>query len=117
MPERFINNEIYIFISKIIFPAFLAVGVKLAIEMRKNKAKISLLNISLSMIIGVGGAYIFSGLVQKNCDDEYIPMVIALIAMTAEKIGEFIIYKLNIDKVLTSLVDTFFDTVIKNRNK
>lgn len=117
MPEKFANNEIYIFITKIIFPAFLAVGVKLAIEMKKNKTKISFFNIALSMLIGVGGAYISSGLVQKNCDAEYIPVVIALIAITSEKIGEFLIYKMNIDLFLTAIIDTFFDSIIKLRKK
>lgn len=117
MPEKFANNEIYIFITKIIFPAFLAVGVKLAIEMKKNKTKISFFNIGLSMLIGVGGAYISSGLVQKNCDTEYIPVVIALIAITSEKIGEFLIYKMNVDLFLTALLDTFFDSIIKFRKK
>lgn len=117
MPEKYTNNEFYIFLTKIIFPAFLAVGVKLAIEMRKNKTKISFFNIFLSMIIGVGGAYLSSGLVEKYCDIETIPIVIALIAITSEKIGEFLIYKMNIDLFLTALVDTFFDSMIKFRKK
>lgn len=117
MPDKFANSEVYIFITKIIFPAFLAVGVKLAIEMKKSKTKISLFNIALSMLIGVGGAYISSGLVQKQCDEEYIPVVIALIAITSEKIGEFLIFKLNIDLFLTAIVETFFDTILKIRKK
>lgn len=117
MPEKFTNNEFYIFLTKFIFPAFLAVGVKLAIEMKKNKTKISFFNIFLSMLIGVGGAYISSGLVQKNCDEEYIPIVIALIAITSEKIGEFLIYKMNIDLFLTALIDGFFDSIIKFKRK
>lgn len=117
MPEKFADNEIYIFITKIIFPAFLAVGVKLAIEMKKNKTKISFFNIALSMLIGVGGAYISSGLVQKNCDPEFIPVVIALIAITSEKIGEFLIYKMNVDLFLTAILDTFFDSILKLRKK
>lgn len=117
MPEKFTNNEFYIFLTKFIFPAFLAVGVKLAIEMRKNKTRISFFNITLSMLIGVSGAYFSSGLVQKNCDEEYIPIVIALIAITSEKIGEFIIYKMNIDVFLTAVIDTFFDSILKFRKK
>jgi len=117
MPERFAQSELYIFLTKIIFPAFLAVGVKIAIEMKKNRSKVSLFNVALSMLIGVGGAYISSGLVQKNCDAEYIPIVIALIAITSEKIGEFIIYKFNFDLFLTAMIDTLLDSIIKIRNK
>lgn len=117
MPDKFANSEVYIFITKIIFPAFLAVGVKLAIEMKKSETKISLFNIALSMLIGVGGAYISSGLVQKQCDEEYIPVVIALIAITSEKIGGFLIFKLDIELFLTAIVETFFDAVLKIRKK
>ena len=109
MPERIVNNELYIFLTKIIFPAFLAVGVKIAIEMKKNKSKISFFNIFLSMVIGVGGAYFSSEAVLKNFDSENVPIAIALIAITSEKIGEFIIYKLNIDLFLTAVFDGLFE--------
>ena len=111
MPERIINNEFYIFLTKIIFPAFLAIGVKIAIEMKKNKTKVSFLNIFLSMLIGVGGAYFSSSSILKNCDPENVPIAIALIAITSEKIGEFFIFKLNIDLFLTALIDGFFEYI------
>jgi hypothetical protein len=111
MPDRIINNEFYIFLTKIIFPAFLAVGVKISIEMKKNKAKVSFLNILLSMIIGVGGAYLSSSLVLKNVSSENVPIAIALIAITSEKIGEFFIYKLNIDSFLTAIIEGFFEYI------
>jgi len=111
MPERFVNNEFYIFLTKIIFPAFLAVGVKIAIEMKKNKTKVSLFNVALSMIIGVGGAYLSSGMVIKNFNTENIPIIIALIAITSEKIGEFLIYKLNLDLFLTAVFDGFCEYI------
>jgi len=38
-----------------------------------------------------------------------LQIVIALIAITSEKIGDFIIYKLNIDMFLTAIVDGFFE--------
>jgi len=109
MPERIINNELYVFLTKIIFPAFLAIGVKIAIEMKKNKTKVSFLNIFLSMVIGVGGAYFSSSSVLKNCSPENVPIVIALIAITSEKIGEFMIYKLNVDLFLTAIFEGLFE--------
>ena len=111
MPERIINNEFYIFLTKIIFPAFLAVGIKIAIEMKKNKSRVSFFNIFLSMLIGVGSAWLSSDIVLTNCDTQNVPIVIALIAITSEKIGEFIIYKLNVDMFLTAIVDGFFEYI------
>lgn len=111
MPDKVLQSEFYLFFVKIIFPAFVAVGVKLAIEMKKNNSKLSFFNVALSMIIGVGGAYVSSGVVQKLIDIDYVPAVIAIIAIISEKIGEFLIYKLNIDVFLTALVNGFFDFI------
>ncbi len=111
MPERIVNNEFYIFLTKIIFPAFLAVGIKIAIEMKKNKSRVSFFNIFLSMLIGVGGAWLSSDIVLRNCEPQNVPIVIALIAITSEKIGDFIIYKLNVDMFLTAIVDGFFEYI------
>lgn len=117
MQEKFLNNELYIFLTKIIFPAFLAVGVKIAIEMKKNKTKITFFNVFASMMIGVSGAYLSSDLVVKNCSPEHVPIVIALIAITSEKIGDFIIYKFNVEYFLIAVIDGFFDTILKMKKK
>jgi len=71
------------------------------------------------MLIGVGGAWISSGVVLKNFNPENVPIVIALIAITSEKIGEYVIYKLNVDMFLTAVVDGFFEyvsNIFKPRN-
>jgi len=115
MPDRLLHNEYYIFLTKIIFPAFLAVGVKIAIQMKKNNFKASFFNICLSMIIGVGGAYISSDYVIKNVSQDYTSIIIALIAITSEKIGEFLIYKLNVDLFLTVFVDSFISILTKKK--
>lgn len=117
MTERLISNEVTQFCFKIILPAFLAVGVKIAIEMKKTKTKTTFLNICLSMLIGVGGAYISSDLVIASFDDTYIPIVISIIAITSDKIGEFLIYHFNIDVILNTLIDEFLEMIIRQRNK
>ena len=117
MPEKILQSEIYIFFTKIIIPACVAVGVKLAIEMKTNKMKASFFNASLSIIIGVGGAYLCSGIIQKECSPEKVPAVVALVAILSEKIGQWILYKMNIDNFLTALADVCFDFVINLKNK
>lgn len=111
MPERFVNNEYTQFFVKIIIPAVLGVGMKVAIEMKKDKTKISFTNIALSMFVGVAGAYICSGLIQSEFDEDFRPMAIAFVAIIADKIAEYIIYRLNIDGFLTALFNGFFDWV------
>ena len=110
MPEKSTLQEI-------LFTAFLAVGVKIAIEMKRTKSKISILSIVLSMIIGVGTAYLTSGLVIKYFSNEWLTIVIAVVAILSEKIGEFLIYKFNVDVFLSAIVDVVLSTITKSRNK
>lgn len=111
MPERFVNNEYTQFVVKIIIPAVLGVGMKIAIEMKKDKTKISFMNIALSMFVGVAGAYICSGLIETEFGVKYQSILIAFIAIISDKIAEYIIYKLNIDGFLTALFNGFFDWI------
>lgn len=111
MPERFVNNEYTQFFVKIIVPAVLGVGMKIAIEMKKDKTKISFTNIALSMFVGVAGAYICSGLIRTEFDKEYQSIVIAFVAIISDKIAEYLIYKLNIDGFLTAFFNGIFDMI------
>jgi len=111
MPERFVNNEYTQFFVKIIIPAVLGVGMKIAIEMKKDKTKISFTNIALSMFVGVAGAYICSGLIQSEFEKDKQSMVIAFVAIISDKIAEYLIYKFNIDGFLTAFFNGIFDMI------
>lgn len=111
MPEKFLNNEYTQFFVKIIIPALLGVGMKIAIEMKKDKSKISFTNICLSMFVGVAGAYVSSGLIQSEFGDKYQSIVVAFVAIISDKIAEYVIYKLNIDSFLTAFFNGFFDMI------
>lgn len=113
MPDKLLSNDTV----KLIFPAFVAVAVKIAIEMKKNNTRMSFLNICLSMLIGVGGAWLSSGLVQKHFGPEYIPVAIAVIAIMSEKIGEWLIYKFNVDIILGAFVNLALDYLTKINTK
>jgi len=117
MPEKVINSEFYQFFIKILFPAFLAVGLKIAIEMKNSKTKVTALNVFLSMVIGVGGAYICSDWVRAYFDADNVSIVIAIIAILSDKIGEFLIYKLNVDIFLTAVTESFFDFILNLKGK
>ena len=117
MKQAILNNEALAFLTKIIFPAFIGVGIKIAIEMRKNKTKASLFNVTMSMFVGVGGAYISNSLIQSIFSHEYVSIVVAIVAILTDKIAEFLIYKFNVDTFLTALFDTLLDTINRNRNK
>lgn len=109
--EKFSPNEALIFFVKIILPAMLGVGVKLAVEMKKDKTKVSFFNVVLSMFIGVSGAWLSSGLISKMLGNEMQSIAIAFIAIISDKIAEFIIYKLQIDVFLTAFFNGLFDWI------
>lgn len=111
MPDKFINNEYTQFLIKIIIPALLGVGMKIAIEMKKDKTKISFTNVCLSMFVGVSGAYLASDLIHSGFGEKYQAIAIAFIAIISDKIAEYVIYKLNIDSFLTAFFNNLFDLI------
>lgn len=114
--QKLSENESLQFFVKFIIPAILAVGIKAVVEMKKDKTKISFLNICMSLFTGVGGAYIFSDVVKENFGEQWQSVVIALIAITTDKIFEYVIFKWNIDILLTAIFEGFVD-LIKNMLK
>lgn len=111
MVQKITDSDFFQFCVKFIIPAVFGIGIRVAIEMKKDKSKISFFNVCLSMFIGVAGAVISSGLVQRNFIDDYIPVVIAFIAIITDKIAEYVIYKLNVDIFLSALFDGLFDMI------
>lgn len=111
MVEKITENEFVQFFIKILFPAFIGVGIKIAVEMRKEKTKISLFNVCLSMFTGVGGAYIFSGMIQKNVEEQFQSVIVAFVAIITEKIAEFLIYRFNVDAFLTAVLESVFSWI------
>lgn len=98
IPETWLN-----FFVKIILVALIAMSVKIAILVKKGK--ISILNILLSFIIGVGFAAITGTLVLESFKPHWVPIVIGAITLIGEKVGNWIIYKLNVDAMMQDFVE------------
>jgi len=111
MTTKILESELLQFILKIIFPAFIGVGMKIAIEMKKDSTKVSIFNVCLSMFVGVGGAYLSSGFVQGEIPLQYQSIAIAFVAIISDKIAEFVIYKFNVDIFLTAFFDGLFSWI------
>lgn len=114
MPERLqdLPTEIYSFFLKIIFPAIVGVGIKIAVEMQIDSKKISWVNVVLSFVIGVGMAYLFNGVILKHFDEDYVPLAIGLVAIIGKEFAVYLIYKLNIDTFLTALINAGQDFIL-----
>lgn len=98
-----LSEETRAFILKIIVPALVALSIKIAI-MNQQK-KVSILQVATSFITGIGSAYIFADFVMESFEHQYIPLVIATITISGEKIGYYVIYKFNVDNFIESFIN------------
>lgn len=98
IPEEWTN-----FFVKVVLVAATSMSIKIAIQMKKEK--VSLLNIILSFIIGVGFAVLTGNLIIHTFSSGWATVAIALVTLTGEKIGNWIIYKFNVDMLMQDFVN------------
>ncbi|AIX11870.1 hypothetical protein [Flavobacterium phage FCOV-F14] len=98
LKDEFINIVI-----KVILPATIGISIKLAVQAQKQK--ITAFRIILSFITGIGASYIAYPIIINNSGRDYVPLFISVIAISSEKIAEYLIYKFNIDYFLGSLIE------------
>jgi hypothetical protein len=108
--QRF-EDELNILLTKVglLFPAFLAIMMKLAIDVKRSRFKV--INAMVSIFTGVGGAYIVSPYLLANCGKNTYPIYIALVAIASEKTIEWLMLKLGdvklFDKAFTIFTNYF----------
>jgi hypothetical protein len=87
---------------KILLPALVAISIKLAIQ--SKSMRMTWFSAISSFVVGVGFAYLFSDIVLSKVAKEYTSAIIAVIAISGERIGYWIIYKFNIEAILEGWV-------------
>lgn len=102
-------DEFYKFLIKILVPAIIAISIKIATQIKREK--MSLGRIFLSFIVGIGCAYFVYPFIDENVENKYIPLLVGVVAMSGEKITEYLIYKWDIDLFLSSLMNVLFDSL------
>lgn len=95
--------EMKAFFLKILLPALVAVSIKIAIQ-SKSKS-VSILQVIISFVTGIGCAYLFSGIIMDNFSAAWIPVYIAVTAISGEKIGSWMVYKFNVEELLSTLLE------------
>lgn len=101
-----IGSELKNLLVKVFIPALIAVSIKIAIDSRKKT--VSIFNIVASIVTGVGMAYLFSGPILSNFSADWIPLMIALVAISGEKLGNWMIYKFSIDSLIETLIEKYY---------
>lgn len=109
MIERILNSELFTFFLKFVFIPFMAVGIKLSVAYLKEGRKSSGLNIVLSLFIGSALPFILKDLITSNVPKDYQIFVIGFIAINSDKIAEYAINKVQLDIILTSLLNNFIE--------
>lgn len=98
-----ISEDIKNWLLKILLPALVAISMKLAVEFKRGT--VTWFNVVASFITGIGSAYLFSGLIVDTFSQTYIPIAIAIVTISGEKIGYWFVYKLNIETFFVSFLD------------
>lgn len=99
-------EELYNFAVKIFIPATIAISIKVAIQIKKEKLK--LIGVIFSFIIGLGCAYFVYPFIDSNLINErYVPLMVGLVAMSGEKVSEYFIYKWDVGNIIDVLIDNW----------
>ena len=112
MPERFkyLSDEFIILLAKFLPTALLAVSISTALKMKKEK--VTIMNVLTSFVVGVGVAWFFSSFIYGIENDQWHSPLIAVVAISGEKIAEYLIYKWDVDKFMNQLTTALQDLVI-----
>lgn len=100
-------EDIKIWLVKILLPSLVAISIKIAIQSKRES--VTWFNIITSFITGIGSAYLCSDLVISTISQSYVPIAIAIITISGEKIGFWLVYKMNVENILQSMVETFLE--------
>ena len=98
-------DELKAFLFKIMIPAFVALSIKIAIM--SSKQKVTIFQVVASFVSGVGSAYLFSDMIMESLSDKWIPLAVAVVTISGEKIGYWLIYKFNVEQAMEDVVKRY----------
>lgn len=107
-----LKNELYQIFVKILIPAFVAVTIKLSVTMKKQR--LTFQRVIISYIVGAGSSYFLYPFIVQGQLGKYESIAIALLAITSEKMMEFLLFKWNIDSFLTDILNGIKNLIIKS---
>jgi hypothetical protein len=108
----FLNEEMKALFVKILVPAFVTISVRLAVLV--NKQKMTLTKVIASYVIGMGSAFLLGDWILQNFSADTQRWMIALVAISGDKIGLYLIETLTAKNVLTTLWE-FLSFLLKSR--
>lgn len=97
------NEEGLKFLTKIIIPALVVSFISIAVEIKHGTAKFW--NSFLSIIISVGGAYLFSDWILASVAEKHIVLIVAVVAIMIDKLISWILFEFKIDVLMDKLTE------------
>ena len=110
-----VTNELQELFVKIIVPALITISAMLAIENKRKKVSRSV--VFCSIVVGVGIPYLCSTLIFEHISNEFIPVIVAVIALSSEKIMSWFMYKMNLDVLGDAFIEMLKNWIIRRGNK
>lgn len=102
--ERFkIGEDTLKLITKIIIPAIVVSFISIAVEIKHKTAKFW--NSLLSILISVGGAYLFSDYILATVPAKYIVLIVSLVAILVDKLMSWILFEFNVGGLMDKLTE------------
>lgn len=98
-------DEFKAFLLKIIMPALVALSMKIAI-MSKDR-RMTLFEIIVTIIAGGGAAYLTGPYVMETFENRYVPLAVAIITISGERVGHWLIYKFKVEMILRDIIKKY----------
>lgn len=105
MPERLrqIPDEVWNFIIKTLPFSLAALAISISVQIKNKTA--TLINVVLSIIIGISCAWIMGGYINNHFSKSSAPIIIGVVTIAGEKVGYWLVYKFNFDILGEALIE------------
>lgn len=106
-----VNSQIIEFLIKILPPAMVGLAIKIAVTM--DKEKITIFNVVLSFITGIGFVFLLKYPIQHYAPQDMQPVLYGITAMSGEYIGKIIISIFRVD-IRIKIIIEYIEELITN---
>lgn len=104
-------SEFNAFLIKIAIPSIIGISIKIATQLKTET--VTFTRVIISYVVGIGCAYFAFPFINTIEDKRMMSTIIGVVAISGEKIMEFLIYRWNIDYFLSSLMEAVRQLIIK----
>ena len=104
MPERLrqLPDEIWNFLIKTLPFSLAALAISISVQIKNKTATV--INIILSIIVGVSCAYLTGAFILNNFGPSSAPIIIGVVTIAGEKVAYWLIYEFKFDLIGEAII-------------